>query len=137
MPRVESLGKPFRRHGGRDLISRKCLFLERIYALHNLFRRTFGDLRHLMFKRTPAEHAALVTPEGRSHLDASVAYHPVKLVLVALFTAAERSLAPEAGFHRRSGPLSEKLIPLPPEQVTWSGGLRSRALPVPHGVCSA
>jgi hypothetical protein len=55
--------------------------------------------------------AEVVALKGGGHLDASVADNPVKVVFVALVTAAQASLEPEAGLH----------CAIPDEMVTLPG----------------
>ncbi len=55
-----------------------------------------------MFKRAPAEEAALVAAQGGGHLDTAVAVNPVELVLVAHVAAHKCPFAPHAGLERCS-----------------------------------
>jgi hypothetical protein len=79
------------------IVPGKRFFLELMHPGKNRLRRAFLHIRHFVFKRSPAEEAALVTAQGRGHLDAAVAVNAVELVLVAHIAPYKRPLAPHAG----------------------------------------
>jgi hypothetical protein len=119
MPWREGLLKPFFRNSRGDFVTRESSFLQCRDPPEDLFRCALLLLIHGMFKRAPAEQAALVAPQGGGHLDAAVAVDPVKLVLIAHLATGECRLAPEAGLYRCAGVGGEELVSLSFQGFTW------------------
>jgi len=101
MARMESLGKAFFRYVRGYFITGECPFLEAGNSCHDLCRRAIPFTGIFMFKRAPAEEAAVVASQSRSHLYAPVALYAVELMLVTHFPPFQAFFTPKARLYGR------------------------------------